>query len=198
VRTLAHVAAALGLSALLAGCGQEPAPGAAAGGVDVWTFRADTAPLEFAADATFADRMPAEPGRTILVPATELFPGTVRIDPGIENPLAGNAEAVAAGERHFAAFNCDGCHAPLGGGGMAPSLSDGVWIYGGEPAQIFLSIMHGRPDGMPAWASMLPARTVWELVAYILSLPEIDDYAAARGFEYRERNRMQAPGEGGR
>lgn len=130
-----------------------------------------------------ADRLPAEPSRTITVPATDLFPGEARVDPRIENPYTGDEEAIAAGERHFAAFNCAGCHAPLGGGGMGPPLSDEEWIYGGEPAQIFLSIMHGRPDGMPAWSSMLPERTVWELVAYIDTLDEIENYAEQKGFE---------------
>lgn len=130
-----------------------------------------------------ADRLPAEPWRTILVPATELFPGEARVDPRIDNPYAGDEEAIAAGERHFAAFNCAGCHAPLGGGGMGPPLSDEKWIYGGEPAQIFLSIMHGRPDGMPAWSSMLPEQTVWELVAYVDTLDEIENYAEQKGFE---------------
>lgn len=129
------------------------------------------------------DRLPAEPGRTILVPSANLFPGASRIDPGIENPYAGDADAIAAGERHFAAFNCAGCHAPLGGGGMGPPLSDDEWIYGSEPAQIYLTIMHGRPAGMPAWGSMLPAKTVWELVAYIETLDEIEDYAARKGFD---------------
>jgi mono/diheme cytochrome c family protein len=130
-----------------------------------------------------ADRLPAEPSRSVLVPATDLFPGEARVDPRIDNPYAGDEEAVAAGERHFAAFNCAGCHAPLGGGGMGPPLSDRKWIYGGDPAQIYLSIMHGRPDGMPAWSSMLPKRTVWELVAYIDTLDEIENHAEKKGFE---------------
>jgi len=117
------------------------------------------------------------------VPATTLFPGAARVDPAIENPYAGDAAAIAAGERHFAAFNCAGCHAPLGGGGMGPPLSDSEWIYGDEPAQIFLTIVHGRPQGMPAFGSMLPGRAIWELVAYIDTLDEIDEPAAELGFD---------------
>lgn len=120
---------------------------------------------------------------SVHVPATELFPGGARLDPGAENPLSGDPQAIAAGERHFAAFNCAGCHAPLGGGGMGPPLSDDAWIYGSGPAQIYLSIMQGRPQGMPAWSAMLPQKTAWELVAYIETLPGIEDYAARKGFE---------------
>lgn len=128
-------------------------------------------------------RLPAEGDRAIYVPSTTLFPGAARLDPAIENPYGGDPQSIAAGERHFEAFNCAGCHAPLGGGGMGPPLTDDEWIYGSEPAQVFLSIMHGRPEGMPAWSSMLPRRTAWEMVAYIETLDDIDDYAAAKGFE---------------
>lgn len=133
--------------------------------------------------AGMADRLPATPDETIMIPASELFPGEVAVIPEVVNPYSGDAEAIAAGERHFAAFNCAGCHAPLGGGGMGPPLSDHKWIYGSDPAQIYMSIMHGRPNGMPAWASMLPERAVWELVSYIETLDEIDNYAQQLGFE---------------
>lgn len=134
-------------------------------------------------DGDSPGRLPGQGDRAIYVPNTTLFPGSARLDPAIENPYSGDRERIAAGERHFEAFNCAGCHAPLGGGGMGPPLSDDEWIHGGEPAQIFLTIMHGRPEGMPAWSSMLPQRTAWEMVAYIETLDEIDDYAAEKGFE---------------
>lgn len=128
-------------------------------------------------------RLPAPGDLAIYIPATTLFPGSARLDPGVVNPYSGDEQAIAAGERHFNAFNCSGCHAPMGGGGMGPPLTDGKWIHGGEPAQIFMSIMHGRPNGMPAWSSMLPRRTVWEIVAYIETLDTVDNYASALGFD---------------
>jgi len=172
----------LALVLALAGCGQEEAAeeqAAVPEPVQVWSFARATGEGGEAMD----DRLPASPSRTILVPATTLFPGAARVDPAIENPYADDAAAIAAGERHFAAFNCAGCHAPLGGGGMGPPLSDAEWIYGGEPAQIYLSIVHGRAQGMPAFGSMLPGRTVWELVAYIETLDEIEEPAARLGFD---------------
>ncbi|MFC6488998.1 c-type cytochrome [Nitratireductor sp. GCM10026969] len=146
-------------------------------------------------EGIWESRLPTGDGRSILVPATTLFPGTARVDPQIENPYSGDSDAIAAGERHFAAYNCAGCHAPLGGGGMGPPLSDNEWIYGGEPAQIYLSIMHGRGNGMPAWASMLPRKTAWEIVAYIETLSGIENYAAELGFE--EGGRYQQPDDSG-
>src|SRR5690606_1244001 len=101
--------------------GTEAQSGAAQldrGQIDValGTFRTgDAAALD---GARPQGRLPAEGDRAAYVPAVTLFPGVARIDPNIQNPYAGDPEALAAGERHFAAFNCGGCHAPLGGGGM--------------------------------------------------------------------------------
>jgi cytochrome c oxidase cbb3-type subunit III len=137
-------------------------------------------------------RLPAEGDQSMRIAATELFPGAARFDPNIRNPYSGNERAIAAGERHFAAFNCAGCHAPMGGGGMGPPLSDDHWIYGSRPAQIYLSIMQGRPQGMPAWSSMLPRQTAWELVAYIETLDDVEDYAAEKGFASNRQEPAQA------
>ena len=180
------------LALSLVGCGQQDeAEGQAVepGPVQVWSF--DRATGE---DSMMGDRLPASPDRTVLVPATTLFPGGA-VDPGIENPFAGDAAAIAAGKRHFAAFNCAGCHAPLGGGGMGPPLSDDDWIYGGRPAQIYLSIVHGRAQGMPAFGAMRPGKTVWELVAYVETLSEIEDAAAELGFDANRGRFEPAPDE---
>lgn len=92
--------------------------------------------------------------------------------PNIKNPYAGNKSAVQKGKELFHGMNCVGCHAPEGGGGMGPALSDNQWIYGGKPAQIYLSIRQGRPNGMPAWGGTLPSQSIWELVTYIETLHE--------------------------
>lgn len=146
-------------------------------------------------------RLPATGDLSLHIAATELFPGAARFNPNVRNPYSGDRQAIAAGERHFAAFNCAGCHAPMGGGGMGPPLSDDAWIYGSQPAQIYLSIMQGRPEGMPAWSSMLPRQTAWELVAYIETLSDVEDYAAEKGFDSNRRQPAQdeatASGEAG-
>jgi cytochrome c oxidase cbb3-type subunit 3 len=68
---------------------------------------------------------------------------------------------------YFNQFNCIGCHAPNGGGGMGPSLSNSTFIYGSEPENIYLTILQGRPKGMPAWGNILPDHVIWDLVTYI-------------------------------
>jgi cytochrome c oxidase cbb3-type subunit 3 len=90
--------------------------------------------------------------------------------PQISNPYEGDKDAIAEGKKMFNAMNCIGCHAPQGGGGMGPPLSDKDWIYGGEPGQIYLTIMQGRPNGMPSFAAFLPSDSAWKLVAYVHSL----------------------------
>src|SRR3954471_15824875 len=81
----------------------------------------------------------------------------------------GNAYAVSQGKRLFRWYNCSGCHAN-GGGGMGPPLMDAEWRYGSEPAQIFQSIVQGRPNGMPSFGGHIPEDQVWQLVAYVRSM----------------------------
>ena len=90
----------------------------------------------------------------------------------VKNPYEGDPVAIAQGRQLFASMNCAGCHAPQGGGAMGPALSDNEWIYGGEPGQIFMTIMQGRPNGMPSFASALPEESVWKLVAYVRTLSQ--------------------------
>ncbi len=59
-----------------------------------------------------------------------------------------------------------GCHAN-GGGGIGPPLIKENWIYGGEPANLFDTIVKGRPNGMPAWGGRIPEYQIWQLVGYV-------------------------------
>lgn len=106
----------------------------------------------------------------LRVPVSSLHPGSVSFAPRIDNPLAHDPQAATRGMRDFNQFNCVGCHAANGGGGMGPALSEGHFIYGSGPANLFLSIYQGRPNGMPAWGDILPESTIWELVAYVRSI----------------------------
>ncbi|MBV9078322.1 MAG: c-type cytochrome, partial [Methylobacteriaceae bacterium] len=106
------------------------------------------------------------------VPVSDLHPGNVLLGPHIQNPLANDPQAVTRGMQDFIQFNCVGCHAPNGGGGMGPSLSEPQTIYGADAPNLFLSIYQGRPNGMPAWGETLPESTIWELVAYVESIKQ--------------------------
>lgn len=88
----------------------------------------------------------------------------------LRNPYEKDPQAVTQGKALYHSMNCDGCHAPKGGGGMGPALSDNVWTYGGSPGEIYLSLLQGRPMGMPAWGHMMPPESLWYLVSYVQSL----------------------------
>lgn len=107
----------------------------------------------------------------LQVPVSSLFPGAVPSRPDIRNPT-GDEASLQRGMKFFSSFNCIGCHADNGGGGMGPSLSDWKYIYGEQPANIFLTIKQGRPNGMPAWGAALPDEAIWDLVTYVRSLRE--------------------------
>jgi cytochrome c oxidase cbb3-type subunit 3 len=119
------------------------------------------------------DQFAAANADTMLkVPVSGLYPGGVSIGPDMPNPAANDPDAANRGMRDFTDLNCVGCHAPNGGGGMGPSLSNRVFIYGSKPAQIYLSIVQGRPHGMPSWGGRLPDSVVWDLVAYVQQISQ--------------------------
>ena len=80
-----------------------------------------------------------------------------------------NAFALAEGKRLFGWYNCNGCHAN-GGGDKGPALMDDVWIYGSEPANIYATIVEGRPNGMPSFAGRIPEDQAWQIAAYVRSM----------------------------
>lgn len=109
----------------------------------------------------------------LRVPATLNYPGatTSGLNPDLKNPVANDPNSVERGMQDFNTFNCVGCHAANGGGGMGPALSNDKWLYGSSPGQIYLDIVQGRGQmGMPAFGAMLPDQVVWDLVAYIKSI----------------------------
>jgi cytochrome c oxidase cbb3-type subunit 3 len=93
-----------------------------------------------------------------------------------------NAQAQSNGQRLFETMNCAGCHA-RGGGGMAPPLIDEKWLYGGEPQNIYLTILQGRPNGMPSFRGRINDNEIWALVGFVRSLSGQAHRNAAAGRE---------------
>lgn len=85
----------------------------------------------------------------------------------VANPFARDPMALREGERLFREMNCADCHRYGGTGGIGPSLVDAEWIYGDTPFDRFSSVDLGRTRGMPAYGHMLPAESIWKVVAYI-------------------------------
>lgn len=112
----------------------------------------------------------------LRTPVTGIFPGNVSTRPDIKNPLGGDPAAAQRGMAYFNAFNCVGCHAANGAGGMGRALTDrNNFLYGASPANIYLTIVQGRPNGMPAWGALLPDPVIWDLVAYIEQISQAPD-----------------------
>jgi cytochrome c oxidase cbb3-type subunit 3 len=103
------------------------------------------------------------------VPVSDLQPGGTVVAESTWTRYDNNAYALSQGKRLYESMNCAGCHSH-GGGGMGPALMDDEWIYGSDPAQIFKTIMEGRPNGMPAWKGKLGTSQTWQIVAYIRSM----------------------------
>ncbi len=111
----------------------------------------------------------------LKVPLVNNIPGGVKPQAQIQNPAAKDPAAPERGMKYFESFNCVGCHAPNGGGGMGLALSNRAFKYGSEPDRLFLVISHGAPLGMPAWGGVLPENVIWDLVAYIEGISKAPD-----------------------
>ena len=110
------------------------------------------------------------PNELVHVPVTGNYPGGVRPQLSLEIPDLEDEERIWRGRTYFNQFNCIGCHGPHGGGGMGPSLSNTTFLYGQEPENIYLTILQGRPMGMPVYGGLLPDHVIWDLVAYVRAI----------------------------
>lgn len=85
--------------------------------------------------------------------------------------LAGDAPAMAIGERLFM-NNCSQCHGSDAKGSKGfPNLTDVDWLHGGAPEQISETLHKGRMGVMPPMAAAVgTAEDVRNLAHYVLSL----------------------------
>lgn len=113
--------------------------------------------------------IPPAASATEAVRVGELQPGGVQVFDSTVTKYDQNAYALGSGQRLYNQMNCVGCHFH-GGGGIGPALMDEEWIYGSDPAQIFKTIVEGRPNGMPSYKAKLGNQQVWQLVTYVRSL----------------------------
>ena len=86
------------------------------------------------------------------------------------NPMAGDAQAVAAGRKLYVE-HCAECHGTAAeGGAKAPSLR-ALEVQDAAPGTLFWIVSNGViRRGMPAW-SKLPEPERWQIVSYLKSLP---------------------------
>ena len=113
--------------------------------------------------------LPAGGNAFPTVQTSELQAGPKTNDPTVST-YQENRWAVSQGQTFYNQFNCSGCHAPGGGGGMGPPLNDSEWIYGSDPENIFATVIEGRPNGMPSFRGKIDSGQLWQLVAFVRSM----------------------------
>ncbi len=90
-------------------------------------------------------------------------------DMSIED-IANDPKAMKIGTRLFS-NNCAVCHGADGGGNVGfPNLTDKDWLYGGSPAEIEMSITHGRNGAMPPWGDVIGEDGVVAVAEYVLQM----------------------------
>lgn len=136
----------------------------------------------------------AGPNALLDTPVSNLFPGGISTRPKIVNPVGNNPSAVQRGMEYFNAMNCVGCHAP-NGGGMGRALSNRFFLYGWDPANIFITIKQGRPNGMPSWGGMLPDAVIWDLVAYVEKISQAPETEWGTTISHQSPAIEQVPAE---
>ena len=78
---------------------------------------------------------------------------------------------------------CAACHGPAGKGNPmlgAPNLSDKIWLHGWGEAAVVAMITNGKHNVMPAHGERLSPEQIRVLAAYVWSLSQPQDVAAAR------------------
>lgn len=94
--------------------------------------------------------------------------------------LAQDHNAMASGHRLFLNY-CATCHGSDAGGSPGfPNLTDGIWLYGGEPQAIKTSILDGRTGVMPPMGAGLSETQLNDLTAYVVSLSGRDASAVGQ------------------
>jgi cytochrome c oxidase cbb3-type subunit 3 len=137
---------------------------------------------------------PPSADRANGISQSTLRPGLAGGVPETGNEYEENAFAVSEGQNLYEQYNCVGCHSH-GGGGIGPPLMDAKWIYGSDPANVFATIVEGRPNGMPSFRGKIPDYQVWELVAFVRSMSGLvpKDVPPPRTDDLHEKSSPQPP-----
>lgn len=84
--------------------------------------------------------------------------------------LQADEEARKIGANLYA-NHCATCHGSDARGAKGfPNLTDGDWLYGGDPETVLATLRHGRQGVMPGWGEALGQRGVEETTAYVITL----------------------------
>ncbi len=119
--------------------------------------------------------MPTPRGKIAVFVLTAVLATAVRPSPmlvaqerlDMQNPLAGQPEAIAKGESRFSE-RCTFCHGTRGKGAKGPCLICGHFKWGGRNADLYQTIAAGRPGTqMGSFASSLTGEEIWQIIAFL-------------------------------
>jgi len=117
-------------------------------------------------------------GRDAMMPAKGVKPDLngdqIKDLAGYVRSMSGlSADSVRAqrGKELFGAA-CAACHGPEGKGnvGLAPNLTDKIWLYSSSEESIIETITKGRVNNMPAFGEFLGEAKIHLLTAYVYGL----------------------------
>jgi len=97
----------------------------------------------------------------------------------LPNPVAGQADAIAAGKK-LSLEGCSGCHGPTAECGRGPNLAQGDQIRGATNRHL-LSVITDGVKGSDMPPSGLPSDKVWQIVAYLRNLTAVAFDSTAAG-----------------
>jgi cytochrome c oxidase cbb3-type subunit 3 len=98
----------------------------------------------------------------------------------------GNVYQISQGGRYFKWFGCAGCHGSDAKGGL--NLGDMQSAHGGDLEDVYVFIARGHPGDLGGYGDRIPAEQLWQLTAYVRSLPELTP-------ERRRRQDLDQTGE---
>lgn len=79
-------------------------------------------------------------------------------------------ETIMAGKTIFEK-SCAVCHAPDGGGGVGPNLTDEYWLHGNDIKGVFTTVSEGVPQkGMVPWKGKLSPKEIQDVANFVISL----------------------------
>ena len=119
----------------------------------------------------------------LLVGLLMWLPALGLADDAVQNPVAGDAAAIAEGEMLFEAVCAGYCHvkADADRDGKCPNLFDCDWVNGsGTDAEMFKVVSDGVPKTeMVGFAGQLPDDMIWQILAYVRAASKCESGTAA-------------------
>ncbi|SDB50496.1 cytochrome-c oxidase, cbb3-type subunit III [Bauldia litoralis] len=121
------------------------------------------------ADSRYSE-MPAF-GRDGLLSGAEIREVVYYVRSLADLPVPSSADLTAGAEIY--ARDCASCHGEAGTGDQelgAPNLTDAIWLYGSDTADMIATVTNARNSSMPAWGERLDPTTVKALTFYVHNL----------------------------